>query len=88
MNKFNIDQYLYYNCLIDILDQDFHPVLVIVRKIEKIDNGQIIYTVKFVKFIGFDIKSARELKQEKQLSEGCLFTDLNTLKAIFDKSKQ
>lgn len=85
MNKFNINDYLYYTS-IDIENyKNFRPILCIVKKIEEIENGQIIYTVKFHSFIGW-ASNDRILKQKRDLAEGCLYRDLESLKAVHNKA--
>ncbi len=85
MNKFNIDEELFYTKIDFRNVKEFKPILVRVKKIEKIDNNQIIYTVKFISSIGWSA-SDRLDRNEKQLSEGCLNRSLDVLKAIHDKA--
>lgn len=89
MNKFQIDEHLFYSKM-NIRDyKSFNPILCIVKKIEKvkIDGGHsnLIYTVGFVSSIGWDVVD-RSDRSDKELNEGCLHRSLDALKEIHRKS--
>lgn len=88
MNRYSIDQYLFYNA-IDIRDiKQCNVTLCRVEKIEKINidggHSSIIYTVKFIKAINYKLKE--RISGPKELSEGCLHTSMDVLIAIHEKA--
>lgn len=89
MNKYNIDDELFYDSM-DVFDQTFRPILVRVTGIEKIENGQIIYTVKYIKAVGWNIPNVtmadRYLRSKKEINERSLYRDLEALRTIYNKS--
>lgn len=85
MNKFNIDEPLFYSKHEIGNSKAFNPVLVRVQKIEKITNGQIIYTVTFISTVGWETKD-RQVKQAQEMAEDCLYRNLEALKEVHAKA--